>query len=249
MDSESPRLESSNVGITLVGRFAPDEVLPQKLAESGVLSEAEARSAIFKNLVAGQVVEFSLNWGSILAVEQRLAIQTLTVPYVRIADVALKILREAQKQPIVTMFGINREYTYRYPSVAERDALGVALSPPSAWGPWGEGIAASMPETRSTLAKHGGLMTVTMRQADLDDREAGWIDVSVSAGPGDDERGWGFIIRINDHYQSSDKYDPQQLSMDGHQGSRTTRLLDALVANFDHSILRADGIVNGLLKP
>jgi hypothetical protein len=240
-------LESSSASITVVGKFAPEEALPQYLADVGVLSDVEARSAVFKSLVPGQIVEFLLNWGLIQAVEQRLVLQTSNVPYVRIADATLKILREAQRKAVVTMFGINREYTYRYSSMEARDALGVAIAPPSAWGPWGRAIEGTLAETIHSPAKHGGLITATMRQANMEDREAGWIDVSVSAGSGNDETGWAVLVRVNDHFQYSEKFDPPQLSGDDHKASRTSRLLDSLVENFDLSVQRADEIVSGLI--
>jgi hypothetical protein len=249
MSSEtSPRLETSRLDLVIVGRFAPDEAVPEALASAKVISSNEAQKAVFKNLVAGKIAEFSLTWGTLQTTEQRLIAQTSEAPYVRIADLAIKVIKEAQTSPFVTMFGVNREFVYKYSSIADRDQLGMRLSPPSAWGKWGTEVERNIMSTQSEPIKHGGLMNASMRQIKWDDRENGWVDVTVSSILGTSTDGYGVTIRVNDHYQFSDEFDPKVLSDDGHRASRTDRLLDALVRNFDASIDRAESIVNGLVQ-
>lgn len=242
-----PVLESSKTEIVFVGRFAPDEAHPTNLVAANVITETDAKFATFNGLLKGQLVDFALDWASVQAVAQRLVFVSSQVPYVRIADLALKVVREALKAPVVTMLGINREFQYRFLSVAARDAFGTRLAPPEAWGDWGRAVRGEMTSSAMEAGKHGGLMSMQMRQFAPDDREAGWIDLTVASASVADSP-LGAVIRVNDHYQCSETADPQTLSKDGHESSRTARLLDALFNSFDRSVQRADAIVNGLVK-
>jgi hypothetical protein len=248
MTAEAPVLESSKTEVILVGRFTPDDVHPKKLADANIISEFDAKSVTFNGLLQNQLVDFVLgDWAAVQAVGQRLSFVSSQAPYVRIADLALKVVRETMKAPAVTMLGINREFQYRFPTTESRDAFGTRLSPLEAWGDWGKAIKEEFTPGALAVGKHGGLMSIQMREADLDDREAGWIDTSltsafVAGSP------LGVLIRVNDHYQCSDLKDPQNLSKDGHELSRTGRLLDALLSQFDSSIQRSDNIVSGLMK-
>jgi hypothetical protein len=247
MSADSPVLELSKAEVVLVGRFVPDDVHPTKLVEANVIDPSDAKSATFNGLLKGQLVDFALDWTTVQAVGQRLVFASSQAPYVRIADLALRVVREALKAPVVTMLGINREYQYRFLSGVARDAFGTRLAPPEAWGDWGKAVRAEMKAHPSQPEKHGGLISMQMRQADLPDREAGWIDITIASAVVA-ESPLGAVIRVNDHYQCNDATDPQTLSKDGHESSRTVRLLDTLFNSFDRSMQRADAIVNGLVK-
>lgn len=248
MAADSPVLESSKTEVVLVGRFIPDEVHPAKLVEANVITEVEAKLATFNGLLKGQLVDFALGTrATVQAVAQRLVFVSSQAPYVRIADLALKVVREALKAPVVTMLGINREFQFRFTSSDGRDAFGTRLSPPEAWGDWGKAIRSEMTPQALEADRHGGLMSIQMRQAAPGDREAGWIDLIVASAVVADSR-LGVLVRVNDHYQCSDSSDPPSLSTDGHAASRTERLLDALLKQFDKSIQRSDIIVTDLVK-
>jgi len=247
MTADSPVLESSKTEVVLVGRFAPDEVHPTKLVETNTLTEVEAKLATFNGLLKGQLVDFALDWATVQAVTQRLVFTSSQAPYVRIADLALRVVREALKAPAVTMLGINREFQFRFASSDARDAFGTRLAPPEAWGDWGKEVRTELTPATMEANRHGGLISIQMRQAIPDDREAGWIDLTVASAVVAGSK-LGVLIRANDHYQCSDSADPPTLSKDGHEASRTERLLEALLTRFDKSVHRSDAIVNGLVK-
>ena len=146
------------------------------------------------------------------------------------------------------MFGINREFHYKFGSRSDRDELGRRLSPLSSWGSWGGVLETDIEKDAPDSPEHSGLLSITMRQMNMKDRESGWLDVTIaSAGLTPDDI--GVTARVNDHYQFSTEHDPDSLSADGHVGSRTMRLLDNLVNNFDVSTKRSDAIIQGLLTP
>jgi hypothetical protein len=247
MPPSTAQLDSSRTEVVLVGSFKPDEVLPDELAKCEAISRKEAAAAKFKNLLPGQIVEFELEWATVQAVPQRLAVHTTKVPYVRIADLALKIAREASSAALVTMFGINREYRYKFASVEERDKFGIRIAPPLAWGPLGKMIDEDQRGQTSETEQRSGVLSMTMRKMHLKDRESGWLDITVTAtGTSVDDA--GVSIRANDHYQFNPKLDPEALSPDKHFSSRTFRLLESLTKNFDESIKRSDSFVSGLME-
>jgi hypothetical protein len=240
------RLDSSRTEVVLVGVFKPDEVLPEALARSETITSKEASAAKFKNLLQGQIVEFEIDGVTVQVVPQRLVVHTTQVPYIRAADLALKIVREASPSSTVTMLGINREYQYKFANVEERDKFGIRIAPPIAWGEFGKVIEAD--QRAQTLNSEGrsGVFSITMRRMHFTDRESGWLDITVAATGTRDEP--GVQIRANDHYQFHTKYDPESLVLDHHASSRTARLLDTFTKNFDESIKRSDMYVHGLWK-
>jgi len=246
MAANPPRLDSSRTEVVLVGSFQPDDAMPDRLVAAETISKSEAKAAKFKSLLRGQIVEIDLGWGTLQVVQQRAVVFTSKAPYVRAADLALRIARDASRPAVVTMFGINREFHYKFASQKARDELGLRLAPPSAWGVWGEAMYAEMMNDAPDATQHSGLMSMTMRKMHMSDREAGWLDITVSA-TGTSPEDAGVSVRANDHYQFSTGHDPDSLSADDHFGSRTVRLLDTLVNNFDESIKRSDSIVHGLM--
>jgi len=240
--SNEGELIATRTEIVMLGTFDPNDALPEKLAAARTLTPEEASSAKLKSLMVAQIVEYELEWGSVQSIPQRLIVKTTQAPFVRAADLALKLARESPKT-VVTMFGINREYDYRFSSMAARDTLGIRLSPPGSWGAWGIEVEKEMRETAGD--KHPGLLAATMRRVMPADREAGWVDATVmAAGSATDVK---VTVRINDHYAYSPEKDPENLSADSHASSRTTRLLDTLFNNFDESVKRSDVIANGII--
>ncbi len=245
MDPQPTHLESSRTDIILVGHFVPDDLLPEKLVAASVITGSQVKNAKFRSLLPGYVTDFEFEWGSLQVVPQRLVVQTAKAPYVRAADLAHRIAREIAKAPTLTMLGINREYQYKVP-LALRNELGIRLSPTAAWGDWGKEIEADLQSAGTNSLTHGGLSSISMRQMNLSDREGGWIDVLVWP-TGTTENDAGIGIRVNDHYQISEKMDSDSMSPDNHSASRTARLLDTLMANFDKSVKKADSIADGLI--
>jgi len=221
--------------------------MPDNLAAAETISRSEAKAAKFKSLLPGQIVEIELDWGTLRIVPQQIVVITSKAPFVRAADLALKITRDAARAAAVTMFGINRQYLYKFTSRDARDELGRRLAPPSAWGAWGGELDAEMKTDAPDSPQHSGLMSMTMRKMNLVDREAGWLDLSITSA-GTSPTDIGVVIRANDHYQFSPEKDPDSLVVDSHGVSRTLRLLDTLVSNFDASIKRSDSIIHGLVS-
>jgi hypothetical protein len=246
MAANPPHLESSRTEVVLVGSFQPNDAMPEKLVEAETISRNEAKAVTFKSLLSGQIVDIDLGWGSLQVVPQRVVVITSKAPYVRAADLALRIARDGSRPAVVTMFGINREFHYKFASSKDRDAFGVRLAPPSAWGTWGDSLAAEMEDASLDPKQHSGLLSMTMRRMHMPNREGGWLDLSVTATGSSVEEA-AVSVRANDHYQFDPDKDPETLSADSHAASRTLRLLDSLASNFDESIKRSDAIVAGFI--
>jgi hypothetical protein len=245
--SINARLDSSRIEVVLVGTFKPDEVLPEALAKCETITAKEASAAKFKNLLQGQIVEFEIDGVTVQVVPQRLVVHTTQVPYIRAADLALKIVREASPLSTVTMLGINREYQYKFANVEERDKFGIRIAPPLAWGEFGRVIDEDQRGQVPNSDDRSGVLSMTMRRMHFKDREGGWLDITISA-TGNLKDDVGVQVRANDHYQCHPKHDPESLVLDHHASSRTARLLDTFTKNFDESIKRSDAFVYGLWK-
>lgn len=233
--------------VVLVGRFNPSDFLPQKLADAGVLGKDEAAAALLQALIPSQVVEYTLPWGKIQAFADRLIFEANHIPYVRIADLATKALREVASNYFVNQLGINWSAHYRVANVKTRDEIGTRLAPPHAWGTWGEAILQSF-DAPASEGVHGGMVSLVMRRIKPDNREAGWIDARVEPSS-KILAGEGVFFLINDHYQLK----PESYKIDVTVGNSallkpTENLLETLEQNFDISIERSENIIREVLK-
>lgn len=244
MVASTPKLQSSKVEVVLLGRFDPNAVHPQKLANAGLIIEAEAKAATWIGLLPNHIAEFETDWLKVAAIPDRLVLSSTKTPYIRLADLAIRIAREITDRPALTALGINREYFYRYDTSEERDEFAVKLCPPHAWGAWGEAIEKSLSSKDAKI--HGGVLNIKMRQMSLEGKEFGFLDVSISPSPlPEDFR--GVQIQVNDHYATDPARDPEVLDPETVSTSRTSRLLEMLVHNFDASLKRSEAIVQEIL--
>ena len=177
----------------------------------------------------------SLPWGKLTVLPDRVSVEALTVPYIRCADLLLKLLREASPNARVTKLGINMTSHYRFQSMAARDKFAMRIAPPGAWGNFGATVEKSFHETED---RHGGLMKLTMRQARPTDRSSGWIDATIEPS-GLFHKDQGVAIMINDHYEMSDE-DLQ--AMRRSERAASDELLTLLERNFEKSVERSFNI-------
>ena len=191
--------EQTVVNVVVLGKFSPAEFELEPMRRCRALGPDEQELAAYEALLPNQVVVVSLPWGKLSVVPDRVTVEVTTVPYVRCADLLLKLLREAAPSSIVAKFGINMTSHYRFANMAARDKFAIRLAPPSAWGRFGAAVEDSFQEAGQ---RHGGLMKLSMRHGLPADRSAGWIDATIepSALLIKDQ---GVAITINDHYEMS----------------------------------------------
>lgn len=232
--------EQTAVSVVLIGNFKPAEFRLDSLEKANVLGSPDQAAASYEALVPDQVVVLVLPWGKMSVVVERLVVEVTQVPYVRGADLVLKLLNDVSPSSTVLKFGINMVCHYKFPSVAERDAFASRLVPPRAWGPFGAIVEKSFDEDSD---RHGGVMKVQMRQARPPDRSAGWIDVTLEPSqliPNNQ----GVAISLNDHYELSIE---RVAELRGSTRASSEELLGLLESNFDASVNRSFEICDGLI--
>jgi hypothetical protein len=227
--------QQTAVSVVLLGNFAPAEFELEPMRQCRALGPEELLYAAYEALLPNQVVVVTLPWGKLTVLQDRVTAEVTTVPYIRCADLVLKLLHEASPNSLVTKFGINMTSHYRFADLAARDKFAMRLAPPSAWGKFGAIVEKSFQERED---RHGGVMKLTMRQAKPSDRSAGWIDATIepSALFHKDQ---GVAIMINDHYDTS----AEDLAA-MRQSARATseELLSLFERNFEKSVERSFGI-------
>ena len=233
--------EQSSVSLVLLGVFQPVDFSLQRFHEAKLLGEAELANVTYELLVPGQAMNLLLPWGKFSIVAERLSIETTQVPYVRVCDMAMKLLREVSPSAMVAKLGINLTAHFKFADAATRDRFASRLVPPEAWGSHGEAVRKSFSESGD---RHGGVMRVTMRQARPPDRSTGWLDVTVEPST-QIATEQGVAITLNDHYELS-KEDLDRLRGNGRAVSE--ELLNTLASSFDLSVERSLGICEELTK-
>ena len=233
--------ERTVVSIVLLGHFKPTEFELQRLSKERVISEEDVAATAYEMLVPEQAVILVLPWGKFSVVSDRLSVDITQVPYVRGADLVMKLLREISPGALVSKFGINLVVHYRFPDMEARDRFACKLVPPEGWGTFGDLVRKSFNEAGR---RHGGLTRVTMRQAQPSDRSAGWLDVTVepSALIANDR---GVALSLNDHYELSIE-DRERVK--GSPRAVCEELLSLLEKNFDTSIERSYDICSDLTR-
>lgn len=127
--------------------------------------------------------------------------------------------------------GINRLVHFSVGSEETRNKIGKKLAPQDAWGEWAGSIAKN-----TESKKHGGMVSLSMQQLDLDDREIGHIRAKVE--PSSRIRnGAGIFMEINDHYEI--------LENDSLTGS--IPMMNILEEQFDNSIKTSEWIIDQIM--
>lgn len=232
--------ELTAVTIVLLGRFSPADFDLRRLESSKAVAKAEIKQSEYELLVPDQAVGVVFPWGKLTVVPERMVVETAQVPYVRVADLALKLTREISPTSLIAKFGINVTSHYKFQDVGARDRFASRLAPTPNWGAFGQLVQESFRESGD---KHGGLMRVTMRQALPPGRSAGWLDITVEPSPAL-PRDVGVAVMANDHFETSEE-DLERFRNSARAVS--DMLLDQLASNFDKSIERSFDVFNGLV--
>ena len=235
---------SLKVSLVLLGNFMPDEFMPKKLVEGGVISKKAGELASFITLMPSQAVEFSLPWGEVSVIHNKFQVTSIEAPHIRICDLVIKALMELSPKSKVNQFGINIDYEYDFKSFEERNKFGLRVAPPSAWGNWGDKVSSSINPLNAGTPSQGGLVTMQMRLPFELDGIYGWRDMVVA--PSQTIK-TGVLLRSNHHHQldplNNELSVPVLYSEDGKRS-----LLDSLSKKFDNSIDEAVSICEGIIN-
>jgi hypothetical protein len=240
----APELENPKVTVILIGSFDPSMATPEKLGAAGVIRSDEAKAATYKTLVPGQVVDYALEWCNVSVFRNRFAVESVVPPFVKIADLIQKTVNEVMIGATVTQMGINRHYGLKFSSIADRDAFGTRIVPPSAWGKWGRQIGERIKDHPET---HGGVINVTMRETPIAGRELGTRDVIIQATAATATSAPQAIIALNDHFNVSDAEQPTGLAPQELANRHTSALMQILGEQFDKSINDLESIAQDII--
>jgi len=238
---------TTKVSIVLIGEFNPDNFLPKKLAESGVISKKSAESASIIALLPGQTTQVNLGWAELAALKTKLQVSCVEAPYIRICDLVMKALSDLSPRSTVSQFGINVEFNYDFGNFADRNDFGCRIAPPEAWGAWGQMLRASMTGEERGTSLQGGAISVHMRKPFVaDEGVTGWLDVMVTRSV---EHRTGITISTNHHHQMlSLDPDVEEERKSLSDEETTSILLRALSSRFEKSIEEAISIFEGVIR-
>jgi len=156
---------------------------------------------------------------------------TTQVPFVRVSDLVTRTFGEFLSHTPLGKLGINRDVHFRVESEEARDRMGHRLAPPDVWGEWAESLTSGKGD------KHGGMLSLTMQQSDVDDRPAGYIRAKVE--PSDKIKGRvGVYVQVNDHYEIENPDDAQGCD----------EIIRLLAESFDRSISRSEWIIDQVMR-
>jgi len=222
--------EHSSVSIVLVGSLNAAIFHPAWFVANELLCKDNLEGAEVE-LVHHQLTAFKMgDWLNIRVEPSRFIAETSEPPFVRLSDLVVRTFGEVLTHTPISMMGINRRVHFSVGDETTRNRIGQVLAPQEAWGEWASAIASKKSE------KHGGMISLTMSQEDLEDRELGHIRAKVEPSvliKGNS----GVFVEINDHYEISDKASP-----DG-----AIRITALLARQFDDSIRRSEWIIDQVM--
>jgi len=220
----------NNVSIVFVGSFNAIIFHPEWFVSNNILSKDDLKSSEVE-LIHREVSIFKVgDWLRISVDPNRFIAETTEPPFIRLCDLIVKTFGEALVHTPIHQLGINRAVHFSVGQEEIRNKIGKTLAPQTAWGEW-----ASLIEGKS-IEKRGGMMSLTMRQKDIDDRENGHIEARVAPSGATGDKA-GIMVAVNDHYQISEK------------GKITgaAQAVDLLVKQFDESIRRSEWIIDQIM--
>jgi len=222
--------ENNGVSIVLVGSLNPAIFHPSWFAANDLLSKSDIESAeveiIHRNIAMFKVGD----WLRIQVEPNRFLAETTEPPFVRLFDLVVRTFREALIHTPINKMGINRRVHFSVGDEETRNKIGMKLAPQEAWGEWASHIAGG------EKGNHGGMTSLSMTQANLDDRENGYITAKI--GPSKSvKNAAGIFIQVNDHYEMT-KDDPL---------AGATPMIDMLSKQFDASIRRSEWIIDQIM--
>lgn len=194
------KIAADSVNLVLIGKFEPNDFLPESLIAKGVIPKEYKDSITYIALVPGQSVHIKCPLWEMHAQKVRIQITTSEAPHIRIYDLLAKILGETGDNSALYVFGINRETHFDMGSVAARNKIGVRLAPPTAWGKWGEKILATINGPLAETNLQGGVILMQMRLPFNEESIRGWLD--ISAFPSQTvPNSTGICFRANHHHE------------------------------------------------
>jgi hypothetical protein len=207
--------------------FSPDWFARHQLISGEQAEKAEVQ------IIHRNVTQFNVDWLSVIVDAQRFQVTTTEAPYVRLHDLVVRTFKELLPHTPITMLGINRDVHLNLGKQEIRDRIGHILAPPEAWGEWAPKIKSGVGE------KHGGMVSLTMQQRDVDDRPKGHIQATVQ--PSMKIKGMtGIYVAVNDHYELEDSEKKKA------QGGET--IINLLLKNYELSLRRSDWIIDQVLR-
>lgn len=222
--------EHNNVSIVLVGSLNAAIFHPAWFVANNLLSKDDLESADVE-LVHRELAAFKVgDWLHVRVEPNRFIAETSEPPFIRLSDLVVKTFGEALPHTPISQLGINRKVHFNVGDEATRNRIGQMLAPQEVWGEWASSIAGKKPD------KHGGMISITMSQEDLEDREAGYIRAQVEPSALIKSKS-GIVVNVNDHYEISDT-----TSLDS-----AIRITVLLGKQFDISIRRSEWIIDQIM--
>lgn len=222
--------ENNSVIIVLVGSLNAAIFHPAWFVANNLLSKNDLEGAEVE-IIHPEIAAFKIgDWLHIRVEPNRFIAETTEPPFVRLSDLVVRTFGEALIHTPISQMGINRRVHFSVGDEETRDKIGKKLAPQDAWGEWASDIAGKNPE------KHGGMISITMRQLDLDDRETGHVQAKVEPSRLIKNRS-GISVEVNDHYEISNE----------DFSDRAIRISDLLGKQFEASIRRSEWIIDQIM--
>jgi hypothetical protein len=224
--------EFSGVAIVLRGNFNPTIFQPAWFSKHELITEEAAAGA---NIVVihPEITTFNVDPDFSFSCDRdRLNIVRAVAPLILASDLISRIFGDLLPHTPIGQLGINRYVHFSVGSFEERDRVGRMLAPREPWGRWGEELASE------DEARAGGLLSLTMIQQNVSDREAGWVQVKVEPSTRIGRGRTGIFIEVNDHYQLPE---PEK-------AVNASTMIQILQERFDTSLRNSDAIVDQIMS-
>jgi hypothetical protein len=219
--------EINATSVVLVGNLNPRIFRPDWFAKNGLISEQELEEVDIE-VIHKEITAFRLDWANFRIEPNRFIIETEEAPFVRIADLTVRTFKEFLTHTPIGMLGINRKVHFPVKDDATRDRIGESLAPKDPWGEWSNDLK------RSEANTHGGMRSLTMEQAVVDDRVKGAIRAKIEPS---NKVKFGIYMEINDHYEV-ENFD----SVNG-----CDEIIGLLESRFDLSINKSEWIIDQIM--
>jgi hypothetical protein len=226
-----PEVATYGMNIVLRGGFNPAIFQPAWFSAETILPRGEADAAKV-DIISLQLTSFSTEWLLVQVTEDRFSARTqLAHMELSLRDFVLATFRLLRHTPINVM-GINRDAHYNMGSTEAWHKIGHTLAPKEKW----QGLLVE-PGTRS--------LTI---EGQRPDKYRGFVRVRIEPSNVVVEN--GLFVEINDHYDFSNltaaediEGAPDQTPIIG-----SSRMLDALEADWDQAAARAKAIMEWVRK-
>jgi hypothetical protein len=222
--------ENNSVSIVLIGNLNPAIFHPSWFVANNLLSQNDIESAEVEITHRGFSVFKVGDWLRVQVEPNRFLAETTEPPFIRLYDLVVRTFREALIHTPIFQMGINRRVHFSVGDEETRNKIGKKLAPQEAWGEWASCINGKKDNER------GGMVSLSMRETGLDDRETGHIQAKVEPSRLI-KNGAGIFVEINDHYEI-----PKDDSLAG-----AIPIIDILEKQFDPSIRRSEWIIDQIM--